>query len=429
MHLLCAKTSCIAITFIVVSVLLFAAPQLARCQTETVLYSFSGQSGDGANPTAGLIMDKAGNLYGTTAWGGDLSCNAGNAEPGCGTVFKLVPAGGNWTESVLYTFGTQSGDGNVPSRGSLVMSGTKLYGTTLIGGYFSCYSPNGCGTVFEVTTTTGIETPIYTFTNESDALYPNGVIEKSGILYGTTSNGGPDRCGTAFELTPPAKERGAWTMTVLDDFGYQPDDGGCDVNSGLIYKDAVLYGTTFEDGADGGGAIFGLSATEPGLFTILYNFMTPPSDGFAPAAGLIIDSEGNIYGTTEYGGAYGSPHESTGGTVFELSAAGTETLLFSFGGYSGDGLLPEAGLIRYKSNLYGTTYTGGAYGHGTVFKLAHPVKKGAPWTETILHSFGAQSDDGRYPTAGLIVDKEGNLYGTTNAGGAYGSGTVFEITP
>src|SRR5580700_7795283 len=141
MHLLCAKTSCIAITFIVVSVLLFATPQLARCQTETVLYSFSGQSGDGANPTAGLIMDKAGNLYGTTAWGGDLSCNAGNAEPGCGTVFKLVPAGGNWTESVLYTFGTQSGDGNVPSRGSLVMSGTKLYGTTLIGGYFSCYSP------------------------------------------------------------------------------------------------------------------------------------------------------------------------------------------------------------------------------------------------------------------------------------------------
>jgi uncharacterized repeat protein (TIGR03803 family) len=428
MHLLCAKTSCIAITFIVVSVLLFAAPQLARCQTETVLYSFSGQSGDGANPYAGLIMDKAGNLYGTTASGGDLSCN--NAGHGCGTVFKLVPGGGNWTESVLYAFGTQSGDGNEPGSGSLVLSGTKLYGTTVIGGDTSCSSPNGCGTVFEVTTTTGAETPIYTFTSYLDGFEPNGLIEKSGILYGTTAHGGPDLCGTGFELTPPAEKRGAWTMTVLEDFGYQPDDGGCVVNSGVIYKDGVLYGTAFADGADGGGAIFAFSATVPNLFTILYNFMTPPSDGFAPAAGVIMDSEGNIYGTTEYGGAYGSPHESTDGTVFELSAAtGTETLLFSFGGYSGDGLLPEAGLIRYKGKLYGTTYTGGAYGNGTVFKLAPPVKKGAPWTETILHSFGAQSDDGRYPAAGLIVDKVGNLYGTTTAGGAYGSGTVFEITP
>lgn len=99
------------------------------------------------------------------------------------------------------------------------------------------------------------------------------------------------------------------------------------------------------------------------------------------------------------------------------------------GATPGDGLLPEAGLLSYKNNLYGTTYTGGANGNGTVFKLTHPVKKGAPWTETILHSFGADSDDGRYPTAGLIVDKKGNLYGTTTAGGAYGSGTVFEITP
>ncbi|MGO9084968.1 MAG: choice-of-anchor tandem repeat GloVer-containing protein [Candidatus Sulfotelmatobacter sp.] len=431
MHLLFAKSSYIAIAFIVVSAL-FAAPPLARCQTETVLYSFSGKSGngDGVQPGAGLTMDKAGNLYGTTVWGGDLSCNPNGPYPGCGTVFKLVPAGVNSTESVLYTFGTQSGDGSEPVGGSLVLSGTKLYGTTYIGGYLSCFSPNGCGTVFEVTTTTGAETPIYTFTSESDGLFPVGVIEKSGILYGTTSGGGPQGCGTVFQLTPPAKKGGAWTKTLLNYFGYQPDDGGCDVNPGLIYKDAVLYGTTFADGAYGGGAVFGLNVTEPDVFTLLYNFMTPPSDGFAPAAGLIMDSKGNIYGTTEYGGAYGSPHESTDGTVFELSAAtGTETLLYSFGGYPGDGLLPEAGLIMYKSNLYGTTYTGGLYGQGTVFKLAHPVKKGAPWTETILHSFGADSDDGRAPNAGLIVDKKGNLYGTTTIGGAYGSGTVFEITP
>jgi uncharacterized repeat protein (TIGR03803 family) len=342
MHLLCGKISCIAIGFVVVSIL-FAASQPARCQTETVLYSFSGQSGngDGVQPGAGLTIDKAGNLYSTTVWGGDLSCNAGH---GCGTVFKL--AGGSWTESVVYTFGSQPGDGSEPGGGSLVLSGTKLYGTTYIGGYLSCNSPNGCGTVFEVTTTTGAETPIYTFTSYTDGLFPNGVIEKSGILYGTTSNGGPDTCGTVFQLTPPAKKGGAWTETVLNDFGYQPGDGGCDVSPGLIYKDAVLYGTASRDGANGGGTVFGLNVTEPDVFTFLYNFMTPPSDGFAPAAGPIMDSKGNLYGTTEYGGAYGSPNESTDGAVFEWSAAtATESLLYSFGGYPGDGLLPEAGLI------------------------------------------------------------------------------------
>lgn len=255
------------------------------------------------------------------------------------------------------------------------------------------------------------------------------MIEKSGILYGTTT-GGPAGCGTVFQLTPPTKKGGVWTKTQLNYFGPQPDDGGCDANPGLIYKDPVLYGTTSRVGADGGGTVFGLSVIEPDVFTLLYNFTTPPSDGFAPAAGPIMDGKGNIYGTTEYGGAYGSPGESTGGTVFELSTAtGTEALLYSFGGYSGDGLLPAAGLVMYKNNLYGTTYTGGMYGQGTVLKLTHPVKKGAPWTETILYSFGAATDDGRVPSAGLIVDKKGNLYGTTTVGGAYDSGAVFEITP
>jgi uncharacterized repeat protein (TIGR03803 family) len=432
MHLFRGKTSRIAIGFIVVSVLLLAAPPLVRCQTETVLHSFNGQSGngDGVQPGAGLVMDKAGNLYGTTVWGGDLSCNPNGPYPGCGTVFKLVPDGVNSTESWVYNFGTQPGDGSEPVGGSLALSGTKLYGTTEIGGYLSCNSPNGCGTVFEVTTTTGAETPIYTFMSYTDGLFPNSVIEKSGILYGTTSNGGPDTCGTVFQLTPPARKAGAWTETQLNYFGYQPDDGGCDVGPGLVYRDPILYGTTSRDGTGGGGSVFGLNVTEPDVFAYLYNFMTPPSDGFAPAAGPIMDGKGNIYGTTEYGGAYGSPGESTGGTVFELNTTtGMETVLFSFGGYPGDGLLPEAGLIRYKNNLYGTTYTGGKNGQGTVFKLAPPAKKGGHWTETILYSFGADSDDGRAPAAGLIVDKKGNLYGTTTIGGAYGSGTVFEITP
>jgi len=430
MRLLCGKTSCIAIAFIVVSVLLFAAPQPARCQTETVLHNFNGQSGngDGVQPGAGVIMDKKGNLYGTTVWGGDLSCNPNGTYPGCGTVFEL--ASGSWAESVLHMFGTQPGDGSEPVGGSLVLSGTKLYGTTNIGGYLSCFSPNGCGTVFELTTTTGAETPIYTFTSESDGLFPVGVIENSGILYGTTTGGGPAGCGTVFQLTPPAKKGGAWTKTELNYFGPEPGDGGCDANPGLVYKDSILYGTTSRVGSGGGGTVYGLNVTEPDVFTLLYNFMTPPGDGFDPAAGLIMDGKGNLYGTTEYGGAYGSPNESIGGTVFEVNTAtGTETVLFSFGGYPGDGLLPTAGLVRYKNNLYGTTYTGGKNGNGTVFKLAPPAKKGGLWTETILYNFGADADDGRYPAAGVIVDKKGNLYGTTTVGGVYGSGTVFEITP
>jgi len=426
MHLQRTKTSCVAIALVAVSVLLFAAPQLARAQyTETVLYSFGSQSGDGTQPSAGVIMDKTGDLYGTTVLGGDLSCNY---PVGCGTVFKLVPAGGNWTESVVYTFGTQSGDGFNPQGGSLVMSGTKLYGTTYIGGDLECFSPHGCGTVFEVTTA-GTENVLYSFTSYTDGLGAIGVIREAGVLYGMTAYGGSGQCGNAFTLVPPAKKGGSWTKTELYDFEVGAGGDACVPGPDPIYKDGILYGTSSQGGANGNGTVFSLSATAPGPDTILYSFMGPPGDGWAPVGGPIMDSEGNIYGTTEYGGAYGSPGEATGGTVFELSAAGKETPLFSFGGYSGDGLLPKAGLIMYKNNLYGTTYMGGANGNGTVFELLRPAKKGGAWTEKILYSFGANSGDGRYPEAGLIVDKTGNLYGTTTAGGAYGSGTVFEITP
>src|SRR5208283_2961212 len=171
--------------------------------------------------------------------------------------------------------------------------------------------------------------------------------------------------------------------------------------------------------------------------TVLYNFCSQGVnclDGGGPAAGLIMDKEGDLYGTTAFGGAYGidcDPFPQGCGTVFQLNPSGTETVLHSFANNGTDGFYPFAGLIMdANGNLYGTTNEGGAHGYGTAFELSPPTRKGGGWTETILHSFASNGADGLHPRAGLIMDAKGNLYGTTPGGGSYGSGgTVFEISP
>jgi len=150
---------------------------------------------------------------------------------------------------------------------------------------------------------------------------------------------------------------------------------------------------------------------------VLYSFGSQSGDGAYPAAGLVFDKKGNLYGTTFSGG----------GTVFEITSAGTEKVLYSFGSQSGDGSYPEAALAFKKDNLYGTTSGGGAYGNGTVFEIIAVGKKDS--TEKVLYSFGSQSGDGSSPLGGLIFDKEGNLYSTTLMGGAYNYGAVFEVIP
>jgi uncharacterized repeat protein (TIGR03803 family) len=166
-----------------------------------------------------------------------------------------------------------------------------------------------------------------------------------------------------------------------------------------------------------GGTVFKLSAN--GTETVLYSFGSTSLDGSEPYGTLVRDNKGNLYGTTSQGGAYG------GGTVFEISATGTESILHSFVFDSlEDGFYPETGLIMdRRGNLYGTTYVGGAFGHGTAFRLA------PDGTETILHSFGATRSDGDNPVGSLVMDKQGNLYGTTSAGGALQKGTVFKLAP
>ncbi len=283
------------------TLLLIIAPPV-QAQTETVLYSFATQPGDGEYPDAGLIFDTNGNLYGTTVSGG--------AYYG-GTVFELTAAG---SEKVLYSFGSQPRDGSGPYAGLIFDNAGNLYGTTSYGGAFKC---------------------------------SNAYV-----------------CGTVFELTAAGKEK------------------------------------------------------------ILYSFGSYPGDGLVPEAGLIFDNAGNLYGTTFEGGA------STNGTVFELTADGTEKILYSFSNGPGDGAYPIAGVIfDSNGNLYGTTSSGGAYYAGTVFELT------AAGTEKVLYSFGSQTDDIVLPNAGVIFDTNGNLYGTTRLGGdleceaPYGCGTVFKLTP
>src|SRR5664280_3872238 len=310
----------------------------------------------------------------------------------------------------------------------------SLYGTTLEGGTY--YS----GTVFELTPAAGggwTEKVLHNFNeNGTDGALPRAplIFDAAGNLYGTTEYGGTyydSDLGTVFELTPAAG--GGWTEKVLHNFGIGRD--GTDPLAGLIFDAAGnLYGTTEYGGTyydSDLGTVFELTPAAGGGWTekVLHNFVIG-RDGTDPLAGLIFDAAGNLYGTTEYAGNYGA------GTVFELTptAGGgwTEKVLHNFNGT--DGEFPYSSLIfDGAGNLYGTTSAGGTYSSclsgyycGTVFELTPAA--GGGWTETVLHSFG-NGTDGYSPSAGLIFDAAGNLYGTTPHGGTYEGGTVFEVTP
>jgi uncharacterized repeat protein (TIGR03803 family) len=388
-----------ALAFVIVFVAAVVPTRSAQAQTFSVLYSFLGGT-DGGDPEAGLVRDAlSGNLYGTTFSGGAY---------GSGTVFKVDTTG---IETVLYSFkGTPDGVG--PHAG-LVREG-NLYGTTTQGGAY------GYGTVFKVDKK-GKETVLYSFTGAGgDGNYPYAGLVRdalSGNLYGTTFYGGTYlNYGTVFKVDKTGHE------TVLHSFTGGTDGGN--PYAGLV-RDALsgnLYGTTFGGGdltcnpPTGCGTVFKVDAT--GNETVLYSF-TGGTDGGYPRAGLVRDAKGNLYGTTSGGGVQGY------GTVFKVDTTGTETVLYSFGATAGDGAEPWASLVRdAQGNLYGTTFDGGAYDYGTVFKVD---KKGK---ETVLYSFTGARGDGYYPIAGLVRDAlSGNLYGTTVGGGVQGSGMVFKLTP
>jgi uncharacterized repeat protein (TIGR03803 family) len=349
----------------------------------TVLYTFTGGA-DGAYPN-GLIQDPQGNLYGTTSGGG---------ADGSGVVFKLDRRG---NETVLYSF-TGNADGGYPYAGVIRDWLGNLYGTTAYGG------AAGSGVVFKLDRR-GNETVLYSFTGGADGGYPYaGVIEDwAGNLYGTAASGGTAGAGVTFKVDQRGNE------TVLHSFT-DGSDGGYPY-AGLIEDWAGnLYGTAAFGGTAGAGVLFKIDPA--GHQTVMYSF--PGTDGSNPLPGVIQDSTGNLYGTTTGGGS------ANAGAVYKIDPTGHETLLYSFTG-GVDGGNPQAGLIQDSAGyFYGTAETGGADGKGTIYKLD------GSGHQTVLYSFTGGAD-GAYPLSGLTQDAAGNFYGTTINGGSAGFGVVFKL--
>ena len=373
------------------------ATQSVQGQDYAVVRSFSGGS-DGATPTGDLVKDPAGNLYSTTVFGG---------TSGDGTLFEFS---GRGKETVLYSF--QGGtDGAMPSAGLVRDAAGNLYGTTTIGGAFY-------GTIFKFDTT-GNETVLYSFTGFADGGRPQAglVLDPAGNLYGTTFSGGASGFGTVFKLDTSGHE------TVQHSFSATGGDGAYPYAGLVADTKGNLYGTTFGGGVYGAGTVFKVALN--GDATTLYSF-TGGKDGAGPVAGVIRDSAGNLYGTTLRGGDQSVMCDGYVGcgTVFELTESGTQIVLYRFTG-GNDGANPAAGLIRDPAGtLYGTAQFGGALpcsglGCGTVFRLATSGK------ETVLHTF-AGGTDGSNPQAGLLREG-GSLFGTTPLGGASNSGTLFKL--
>jgi uncharacterized repeat protein (TIGR03803 family) len=370
---------------------LFATSTFFR---EKILYGFASYSGDGAYPRAGLVVDPAGNLFGTTNLGGAYND---------GTVFELIrKAGGKWTEKILYSF-SDGADGAFPTAGVILDTAGNLYGTTNAGG------SNAQGTVFELTPKAGgvwTEKVLHSFGNGKDGEgpYVGLVFDGHGNLYGTTYAGGADGLGTVFELTPEAG--GKWAEKVLHSFGHGTD--GASPYAGLITDAAGdLYGTTYGGGAGGLGTVFELTSSgAKWAEKVLHSFSG--ADGEHAVAGLVFDHAGNLYGATETTIFELTRKAGGGWTERVLNNSGTENnLIFGDGG-----------------NLYGTTYLGGLHDEGTVFELAH--KAGGKWMYLSLYDF-LGGVDGANPLAGLALDRSGNMYGTTYLGGLHDEGTVFEM--
>jgi uncharacterized repeat protein (TIGR03803 family) len=379
---------------------------------ETVLYSFSGNGKDGNRPFGGLVFDASGNLYGTTLAGGI----------GDGTVFELLPnQDGSWTERVLHTFSGYLSDGSGPSAGLILDAEGNLYGTTYGGGAARA------GTVFELSLEAGgdwKEEILLSF-NATDGFGPNAglTFDAFGNLYGNAFDGGGARCGTVFELK--RKAGGGWSKMV---YKFNGSDGCAPFGDLIVDSSGNIYGTTSFGGLHNHGTVFQLTPQAGGGWrqAILHSFDPENGvDGDYPRGTLVRSASGALYGTTAYGGHYAS------GTAFEMKPAGgglwTESVLHAFDPNGVDGADPLGGLISDAAgNLYGTTSAGGSFNNGIVFELTPEACGG--WFEIILNNFNG-NPDGSDSTANLVFDSSGNLYGTTYLGGAYDLGTIFMITP
>jgi uncharacterized repeat protein (TIGR03803 family) len=372
---------------ILVPMLLLAGAASAQAASYRQLYAFNGQ--DGAYPYASLTAVH-GKLYGTTSVGGAFEN---------GVLFAFSPQDGKL--KVIHGFGSGN-DGSNPF-GGVLPSHSVLYGLADQGGEYTF------GAAYSVQNTT--EKVLHSFGAGSDVYYPQGnLIEEAGTLYGVGLSGGANNEGGVFSLAPDGSEK---VLHAFGPFGDVTD--GTIPQAGLTRFGGIFYGITASGGpncgAAGCGTVFSIDTS--GNEKLVYSFGTTATDGNQPY-GLLLKTGDSLLGTTYYGGTNGV------GTVFSVTAGGTEKVLYSFG-TTGDGNSPYGGLIELGKKFYGTTSAGGQYGLGTVFSLTRGGK------EKVLHSF-AGGNDGATPSTTLTV-LNGVIYGTAVNGGSGSAGTIFSLTP
>ncbi len=393
----------LVVAAIAVAMLLLLGGTQAQAQTFQVLHNFTN-GGDGGFPYAGLTLDRGGNLYGTTFQGG----------LGYGTVYKLSRAGSGWRLSTLYMF--HGFDGHYPEGGVVFGPDGALYGTTSgdedNGGNSVVFRLAPSAHVCASTSCPWTETVLYRFAGApNDGAGPhlgNLVFDRAGNMYGTTYFGGASNGGVVFELGPSA---GGWTESVIWDFANGP---GQNPQSGVVLDSAGnLYGTTSESNIGSSGAVYELSPSAHGWTETALAQLSVNGNA---VGGVVMDAHGNLFGTV--GGQYG------GGGVYELTPSNgswTVNIIFTFGGFDGPWDSPT---LDAAGNVYGTAAQLGGHGSGEVFQFI-PANGG--WTFNDLHNF--DGTDGFNPLGGVIFDAARNMYGTAESGGQYDYGVVWEITP
>jgi uncharacterized repeat protein (TIGR03803 family) len=386
-------------SLIILALAVFCLPP-AQAEQFRILYSFPRDFANGL-PYAGLLLDSSGNLYGTAA--GSFCFEPTN---GYGSVFEINSSG---SEMALHSF--DSTDGACPFDSVIEDGAGNLYGTTFDGGAY------GTGNVFKLDAS-GVETSLYSFSpgqsGNADGCYPYAKLlrDQTGNLYGTASNCGASGFGMIFKIDPSGNE------IVLHNFSGGVSDGGSPYGGLIMDAAGNLYGTTARGGSASTGVLYKLSPK--GKLTILHSFNGGNYDGCAPVGTPLMDKAGNLYGTTPGCGSFHS------GAAWKVGRDGTETVLHNFAGGASDGAVPsDAGLIfDADGNLYGVTSGGGVSNYGTVYQLAQDG------TLTLLHVFRALSSEfgAQDPQGSLIMDSNGNLYGTTVLGGSGGgNGTVWKL--
>jgi uncharacterized repeat protein (TIGR03803 family) len=385
-----------------------------HAQTGHILHSFTGSPGDGSGPQGLVVVDQAGNVYGSRPFG----ANHGGicaALGGCGMVFREVNRNGAFVYNPLYLF--HGSDGAQPFAGVAIGPNGVVYGTTLFGGGMGC-GGNGCGVIFKLTPPLTFcrmvfcswdETVIYSPRGSSDpsGFFSTVLVDNAGNLYGVSFSGGSFENGTVYKLSPSGG--GNYTETTLYSFT-GGDDGGEPM--GDIAMDAAgnIYGTAAYGGADGFGTVFKLVRSAGGYtFQLLYTFTGGP-DGAIPQGNVVLDSAGNLYGAS-----------GDGGGIFQITPSGTYTLIDT----QAQSLQAPIS-IDATGNLYGTTYGGGQRGDGSMFKDTYT---GGSWTHNVIFSFDGAN--GGLPLSDVGFDASRNMYVTSTAGGqgGQGQGTLVQVTP